>query len=184
MIKIDVKDRFNSFIEKYSSKLDLGGFSNLAKSDLEKSSRRSYQITGLYGEAAFFDWRYKSIDKLISNLDGKLKHYYSTGEGDAGRDDILHYNGKTRFVDIKTSHVLSEEKIQYLNLVIPEREMHKNMVYISAFSVGLDRENVNHVILAGWVFNEEINKRWKYDSTKFAVPVKELRPMDELKTYL
>lgn len=184
MIKIDIKDKYVDFISKYSSKLDLGGFSNLNKSDLQKSSRKDFQKTGLYGELAHFQWRYGSIDKLVSNLDGKLAHYEKTGKGDDGKDDIITYNNKTRFIDIKTSHVLTEDKIQYLNLVIPEREMHQNMIYIAAFSVGPDRENVSHVILSGWVFNEEITKRWKYDSKKFAVSTKELHPMEGLKQYL
>ena len=53
-----------------------------------------------------------------------------------------------------------------------------------AFAVGKDRSNVDNVILAGWEINECINKRWKYDETKWCVPVKDLRPMEDLNEYI
>lgn len=184
MIVIDVKDKYKDFIEEYSKKLDLGGFSNLAKNDLQKASRESFQKTGLYGEAAHFQYRYGSIDKLRSNLDKKLEHYYKTGKGDSGADDILTFNNKTRYIDVKTSHITDKAKIQYLNLVVPQREMHENMIYICAFAYGKDRENVEEVILSGWCINEDITQKWAYDANKWAVKVKDLRGMEELEKYL
>jgi hypothetical protein len=184
MIVIDVKNKYNEFIEKYSKKLDLGGFSNLAKSDLNKASRESFQKTGLFGELAHFIYRYGSIEKLESNLDKKLEHYYKSGKGDAGKDDEITFNNKTRYIDVKTSHITDKAKIQYLNLIVPQREMHENMIYICAFAFGKDRENVEEVILSGWCINEDIVERWKYDQSKWCMPVRKLRDMGELEKYL
>lgn len=184
MISIAINKEYYKFMDEYSSKLDLGGFSNLSKSDLNKSTRKQYQITGIVGEMAFYLWRYNSIDKLKSNMDKKIAYYEISGLGDGGHDDAITYKDKTRFVDIKTSHVTTKDKIQYLNLVIPKREMHHNMIYVAAFSVGPDRSDVSDVILSGWVFNEEIHKKWKYDESKFCVPVSDLKPMEDLKLYL
>jgi hypothetical protein len=184
MIKINVKNKYADFLSEYSKKLDLGGFSNLASDDLSKASRHDFQTTGLIGEAAFFEYRYGSINKLKSNLDQKLEHYYRTGKGDNGFDDSITYKEKTRFVDVKTSHTENEEKIQYLNLVVPQREMHKNMIYVAAFTIGKSRTDIDDVILAGFSFNEDITKRWKYDDTKWCVPVKDLRDMKKLEIYI
>lgn len=184
MITVDVKDKYNDFIEEYSKKLDLGGFSNLSAGDLGKASRENFQKTGLYGEAAHFQYRYGGIEKLRSNLDKKLEHYYKSGLGDAGKDDEITFNNKTRYIDVKTSHITDKGKIQYLNLVVPQREMHENMIYIAAFAYGKDRSNVEEVILAGWVINEDITERWFVDKVKWAVKVRDLRGMEELEKYL
>ena len=184
MIKINVKNKFNDFLEEYSKKLDLGGFSNLASDDLGKASRKDFQITGILGEIAVSMYRYGNIDQIKINLDEKLKHYYKTGLGDNGRDDIVIYNNKTRFLDVKASHTTSEEKINYLNLIVPQREYHKNMIYVAAFTLGKSRTEIDDVILAGFCFNEDIHKRWQYDNSKWCVPVSELRKMEELDIYI
>jgi hypothetical protein len=184
MIKINVKNKFSDFLEEYSKKLDLGGFSNLAADDLGKASRREYQETGLWGEIAVSMYRYGNIDQMKINLDKKLEFYYKTGKGDSGKDDVVIYNNKTRFLDVKASHTSSEEKINYLNLVVPQREYHQNMIYVAAFTLGKSRTEIDDVVLAGFCFNEDIHKRWKYDESKMCVPVNELRKMEELNIYI
>jgi hypothetical protein len=189
MISISINAKYYKFINKYATHFTLNGFSNLSKQDLGKASRKEFQFTGLYSELAFYLHRYGSIDKLEAILDEKVKVLIplfgtAASRGDGGYDDSITSNGKTRLVDIKGSHCENKERIQYLNLVIPERELHKNMVYVAAFTIGKTREAVDEVLLAGWCITEDITKRWKIDPKKWAVPVSELRDMGELEQYI
>ena len=184
MITIDVNEEHIKFINKYAEYQTIGGFSNLSKSDLSKASRLNFQKTGVAGELAFYLYRYNSYKKLESILDSKFKNLRPAGKGDGGFDDSLTFNNKTRLIDIKSSHVEDEKKIQYLNLIIPEREFHTNLIYVAAFVVGPNRENPKKVILVGWAINEDVHKRWKYDPNKYCVPVSDLRDMRELEQYI
>src|SRR5271163_661067 len=135
MITIKVDPQYDAIITKYANHFTLGGFSNLGKSDLSKASRNSFQKTGLYGEVYWALHRYGSIEKLQKLLDKKVEvlvPLFGTSEsrGDEGEDDSITSNGKTRLVDIKTSHSENKERIEHLNLIVPEREYHKNMVYV------------------------------------------------------
>lgn len=184
MISINIPEKYNSFIDEYSKKLTLNGFSNLNEMDLSKSSRTDYQITGLYGEISFRIYRYGDADNLKSLVDKKLDYYKRTKQGDNGYDDEIIYNDKKRFIDVKTSHTDSEDKISRLNLIIPPRELHQDMIYVCAFTIGKNRRDINFVILAGWALTEDIKKKWGYDDTKFCVPVKDLRDMKELEAHI
>jgi|ERR1700722_1044356 len=184
MKEIKISNEHFKFIENQAPKLDIGGFSNLDRKDLTKASRLDYQYTGLYGELAWYMHRYNSFDKLSNLLDYKFEVCRKNNIGDSGYDDSITHNEKTRFVDIKTTHIDDEKRIKYLNLVIPPRELHEQMIYICAFSIGKDRKNVDKVILAGWEINECITDRWKYDSNKYCVSVPRLRPMKELEKYI
>lgn len=184
MISVEIGKKYSDFIERYAEFQTIGGYSNLDKSDLKKASRNDFQRTGVVGEVAFYLHRYGSIDKLKELLDLKFETLRPTKKGDGGFDDSITFNNKTRLVDIKTSHVEHQDKIKFLNLVIPQKEFHPNMIYVCAFSIGPSRKEVNSVILAGWEINECINKRWKYDDSKWCVPVSDLRPMEELEKYI
>lgn len=184
MKEIRISDEHFKFIEKQAPKLDIGGFSNLDRKDLGKASRLDYQYTGLYGELAWYMHRYNSFDKLQDLLDYKFDICRKNNVGDAGFDDSITHNDKTRYVDIKTTHIDDEKRIKYLNLVIPQREFHDQMIYVCAFSIGDTRRAANKVVLAGWCINEDVHKKWKYDSSKFCVPVPDLRPIDELDVYI
>jgi hypothetical protein len=184
MITIDVGQEYYSFVEKYAMHFTLNGYSNLNKTDLGKASRKEFQFTGLYAETGYYIYRYGSIDKLRELLDKKVEILIPAKKGDGGYDDSITKNGKTRFVDIKASHCNDVGRIKYLNLVIPEREYHNNMIYIAAFTIGKSRENVDKVVLAGWAISEEIYKRWSIDPKKFCVPVSDLRDMIELEQYI
>jgi hypothetical protein len=186
VIEIKIDKKYNSFIEEYSKKLDLGGFSNLNKKDLGKASREAYQITGLWGEISWNLYRYGSIKLMQSRLNNKLEYYKKSGKGDNGCDDIIEYNCKKRFVDIKTSHCQNEERIKHLNLIIPERELHRDqkMIFIAAFTIGADRSTIDKVILAGWVYGEDVKSRWSIDERKWAVEVKNLSDMKELEEFI
>ena len=189
MITIKADKQYDEVINKYANHFTLGGFSNLNKSDLGKASRNSFQKTGLYGEVYWSIYRYGSIDKLVALLDKKVEVLVplfgtSASRGDGGEDDSITSNGRTRLVDIKTSHCENKERIQYLNLVIPERELHKNMVYVAAFTIGKTREAVDEVVLAGWCVSEDITKRWGVDPKKWCVPTKDLRDMSELEEHI
>lgn len=184
MIEILINEDHLKFVRNYAEKQTIGGFSNLDKDDLKKASRYEYQLTGVVGEVAWNLYRYGSIDKLKDLLDYKFKNLRPQGKGDDGFDDSITYNDKSRYVDIKTTHVADIGKIKYLNLVIPPREYHQRMIYVCAFSVGKDRNIVDKVILAGWKFNEEIIKKWAYDNSKWCVPVSDLTDMKELDVYL
>lgn len=181
MIEIIITDEHKLFIAKEAPKLDLGGFSNLSSNDLKKASRLDFQYTGLFGELAWNIFRHNSINKMKDLLEFKEKTLNK--KGDQGFDDFLTYKNQTRFVDIKTSHTDSISKISSLNLIIPEREFHHNMIYVAAFSIGQSRRNVNKVILAGWAFSEDIKEKWFFDSSKFCVKVNDLRPISKLKNY-
>jgi hypothetical protein len=183
-ITIKINKEHTNIVHKYGICQTIGGYSNLNKSDLSKASRLEYQYTGIYGELAWHLYRRGNTNTLVSLLEHKFATLRPAGKGDNGFDDSITANGKTRLVDIKTSHVEDIAKIQYLNLVIPQREYHQNMIYVCAFTVGKNRSNVDSVILAGWEINECINKRWKYDSAKWCVPVKDLRQMEELDEYI
>ena len=184
MIEITITTEHLDFIKNHAPDLDIGGFSNLAKEDLSKASRLDYQYTGLAGEIAWYIHRYGAHDKLKSLLDYKFNVCRKNNIGDNGFDDSITYNNKTRLVDIKTTHVFDKGKIRYLNLIVPQREYHENMIYVGAFSIGKTRREFDKVILAGWCFNEEITKKWQYDPNKFCVPVNDLKPMKELGQYL
>lgn len=184
MISIQLNDEHRKIIADRAPSLDIGGFSNLASNDLGKATREDFQITGIAGELAWYLFRHGNESKFIETFDHKANTIVPKGKGDNGFDDSITFNNKTRFVDIKSSHVENEDKIQYLNLVIPQREYHNNMIYICAFTVGKDRRNVDRVILAGWETSEYITDRWKYDNNKFAVQTKNLRPMKELDRFI
>lgn len=184
MIEIPISKKHIEFVEQYSPGQDIGGFSNLEKKDLAKASRLDFQKTGIQGELSWYIHRYNSIDKLKDLLDYKFTNLRPANKGDDGFDDSITYNNKTRFVDIKTSYCENVDRIKYLNLVVPQREMHKNMIYVCAFSIGKTRGDVDKVILAGWVIEDDIHRRWAYDSSKWCVPVSELRDMKELDVYI
>jgi hypothetical protein len=184
VITIPITDIERSFISIYAQKQTIGGMSNLNKTDLNKASRFEFQLTGVAGEVSWYIHRFGNYDKLKTVLDEKFATLRPKNKGDGGFDDSITANEKTRLVDVKTSHSENIDRIQYLNLVIPQREMHENMIYVCAFTIGKDRSNIDSVILAGWEINECINKRWKYDSAKWCVPVQDLRPMKELDEYI
>lgn len=180
---IEITTEMSDFVAQQAPRLDLGGFSNLKKADLSKSSRLGFQYTGLYGEVAWYCYRYGGFDRLSKLLDEKQLHHAKTGKGDDGHDDSIMFKNKQRLIDIKSSHCTDFSQIMQLNLVIPPRELHDNMIYVAAYTIGPDkqnREDVKRVVLAGWCFNEEVKDRWYYDSAKFAVKVKNLHPMSEL----
>jgi hypothetical protein len=184
MIEISITEEHKKFIDIYAEKQTIGGFSNLASKDLSKASRNDYQKTGVAGEISWFLFRENKIDRLKEILDFKFKILRPQNKGDNGFDDQITSNGKTRYVDIKTSYTEDEERIKYLNLVIPEREFHQNMIYVCAFTIGESRININKVILAGWAITEDVHKKWKYDAAKWCVPVSDLRDMKELEIYI
>jgi hypothetical protein len=184
MIEVALNDNNRSFIKKYANYQNIGGFSNLAKTDLSKASRLDFQMTGVAGEAGWFLYRYNNLDKLTSILDYKFNTLRPIGKGDNGFDDSITHNNKTRYVDIKSSHIENKERIKFLNLVIPQREFHDNMIYVCAFTIGKDRRNVNSVILAGWAITEDVHKKWAYDNSKYCVPVGDLRDIKELDEYI
>lgn len=180
---IPVSEKMSQFVASQAPRFDLGGFSNLKKADLNKSSRLGFQFTGLYGETAWYMYRYGSFKKLKALLDFKYDNYTKTGKGDDGEDDSFEFEGSRRLIDIKSTHVTDFSQVRTLNLVIPPRELHDNMIYIAAYTIGPDkgnREKVEQVVLAGWCLNEEVTERWGYDPAKYAVKVKNLHPMSEL----
>lgn len=185
VIKINQEHR--DFVAKYAPGQDIGGFSNLSSSDLKKSSRLGFQYTGIYGELAWYIYRYGDYSKLGELLDYKFANLRPTKQGDGGFDDKITHNGFTRLVDVKSTHVTDKEWISKLNLVIPEREYHENMIYVCAFTVGPsseDRLNVNEVILTGWVANEHVVDKWVKDPKKYAVKVPNLKKLPALKKIL
>jgi hypothetical protein len=184
MIEIPFTKEHLEFAKVYAEKQTIGGFSNLASSDLKKASRYAFQITGVLSEAAFYIYRYGSIDKLKSLLDLKFETLRPAKKGDGGFDDSVVIDKKTRLIDIKGSHAEDRDRIKRLNLVIPEREFHQNMIYVCAFTVGKSRETPDSAVLQGWVFNEEISKRWYYDQRKYCVAVPDLRDMKEFDRYI
>lgn len=183
MIKIDIPNEYRSLIAKYANEFNLGGYSNLNKDDLAKSSRLGYQYTGLAAELAFVLFRGRSIEDFEQMLQYKVDVLKPQRLGDNGYDDHITFNGFTRQVDVKGTHILSEDKIPYLNLIIPEREYHNNMIYVAAFPCGKTREDVSHVFLAGWEITEKIVERWYLDDRKFCVPVPKLRDIERLKKF-
>jgi hypothetical protein len=58
------------------------------------------------------------------------------------------------------------------------------MIYVAAFTIGKSRDTANEVILAGWVIESDITKRWNIDPKKWCVPVNDLRDMEELEQYI
>jgi hypothetical protein len=186
-VEITITPEHRAFVEKWSPIQTLGGMSNLDPSDLGKSSRLGFQHTGIYGELAWQLFRRGNIDTLQKLLDHKSATLGLGKRGDNGYDDEITHNGKTRLVDIKTSHITDEAQIPKLNLVIPEREYHTDMIYVAAFTIGSskeDRLNIDKVILAGWCINENVKERWRYDDKKFAVRVPILKPLTSLKQVL
>lgn len=184
MISVGLNEDHFKLIESRAPSLDIGGFSNLKKKDLSKASRLDYQYTGLYGELAWYLYRYGNYEKFKNILDYKFDVCRKNNIGDSGFDDSITHNNKTRYLDIKSTHVEDEGRIKFLNLVIPPREFHENMIYVCAFTVGRDRKHVDKVVLSGWCINEDVHKKWTYDSTKYCVPIKDLRDITELEEYI
>lgn len=184
MISISINEEHLKFVESKAPSLDIGGFSNLKKQDLNKASRLDFQFSGLFGELAWYLHRDGNYDRFKAVLDYKFNTCRKKNIGDSGFDDSITNNGKTRLVDIKSTHVEDTARIKYLNLVIPPREFHQNMIYVCAFTVGKDRRNIDRVILSGWEINECITDKWKYDNSKLCVPTSKLRPMEELEQYI
>lgn len=181
MVKIKITQDIKDFVAKFAEKQNIGGFSNLKKFDLNKASRLDFQYTGLYGEAAWYLWRHGSIDKLETLLLEKETEFKNTKKGDNGLDAIINFNGVDKQVDIKSSYVDKEEKINTLNLVVPEREYHDDQIYVGAFTIGKSRKDIDEVVLKGWCLTEDIKDRWHYDRSKYAVKSKDLKDMDLLK---
>jgi hypothetical protein len=50
MEEIIITPEYRAIVEQHSPGQDIGGYSNLDKSDLNKSSRLGFQHTGIYGE--------------------------------------------------------------------------------------------------------------------------------------
>src|SRR5665213_991596 len=105
METIIIKQEHKDFVAKYAPNQDVGGFSNLSSSDLQKSSRLGFQHTGIWGEVGFHLFAHNSIEQLGKMLAAKVEHYHKTGQGDGGFDDKITHNGKTRLIDIKTTHI-------------------------------------------------------------------------------
>lgn len=184
---IKISQEHKDFVLKYAPGQDIGGFSNLSSTDLKKSSRLGFQYTGIYGELAWYIYRYGSYGKLAELLDYKFQNLRPNKKGDGGLDDQVTHNGLTRLIDIKSSHVTDIDKLPRLNLVIPEREYHQNMIYVGAFTVGpstSDRLDVTEVVLAGWCANEHVTDRWGIDPDKYAVKVPDLKNLEALKKIL
>ena len=150
---IKITQEHRDFVAEYAPKQTIGGFSNLSKDDLSKATRHDYQITGIMGELAFALYRYGNYDKLKALLDQKYRELRPARKGDNGLDDIITHNSTTRYIDIKSSHVSNIDKIMHLNLVVPEREYHQKMIYVAAFTIGNNRQEVKEVVLAGWPVN-------------------------------
>lgn len=180
-IKITTENK--EFVKYYADIQNIGGLSNLSKEDLAKSSRLGFQFSGLYGEAAFYTWRYGDTAKLKKLLDFKAETLKPNRYGDGGYDDDIVIDGVRKLIDIKASHVNDINKIKYLNLIIPQREYHKNLIYVAAFVVGNDRFNANEVVLAGWEYSENITKKWSIDPAKYCVPFSDLRDLKELQKF-
>jgi hypothetical protein len=181
---IPITQEHRDFVLKYGPNQDIGGFSNLGKEDLKKSSRLGFQYTGLFAELGWALYRYGNLDKLQKLLDFKFATLRPSGKGDEGYDDEITHNNFTRKIDIKGSHITNKDWISKLNLVIPEREYHEKMIYVCAFTIGLsaeDRLNVDEVVLAGWVSNEKVVERWRVDPKKYAVRVPDLRDLSVLR---
>lgn len=184
---IKIEKEHIDFTSKYGENQNIGGFSNLSPDDLKKSSRLGFQYTGIYGELAWYIYRYGSSEKLAELLDFKFQNLRPNKKGDGGFDDKVEKNGLVRLIDIKSTHVSDKDWIPKLNLIIPEREYHKNMIYVCAFTVGNnsnDRLNINEVILSGWCANEHVSDRWSKDPKKYAVPVSSLKKLSILKKIL
>lgn len=180
MIIIDIKPEHKKIVDEYAPKQTIGGLTNLSNHDISKATRQDFQYTGIYGEIAWHLFRYKNLDKLIETLDTKYKELRPKRKGDDGIDDLLTFRGLTRKIDIKSTHC-SNDDIERLNLIVPNREYHENTIYIAAYTIGKSRQNVEKVILAGWANNERVVKIWRLDEpNKRCVPVPELRKMSLL----
>jgi hypothetical protein len=180
---INITKEHQDFVKQYAPNQDIGGFSNLSSSDLNKSSRLGFQYTGIFGELAWYLYRYASLDKLQKLLEYKFAELRPTNTGDGGFDDVVTHNNFTRLIDIKSSHT-TLEKIPSLNLIVPEREYHQKMIYVAAFTLGSTRQDVSQVVLAGWCANEHISQRWFYDPNKYCMPVSKLKNLSSLKKIL
>jgi hypothetical protein len=185
MLTINIPNKYDAFIEEYSKKLTLNGFSNMSKEKLAEYSRTDLQCTGLQGEIAYALYSLGTADHLTKLIDTKYEHYLQTGKGDGGVDAQLLVDGKLTNIDVKTSHITDEKKIRSLNLIVSQNEFHPGQIYISAFAVSPVRSKANTVILAGWAWSDQVEKkRWKFDKEKFCVPVRDLNDMMKLEKYI
>lgn len=184
MIIILPKQEHHALIANHAPNLDIGGFTNLAQKDISKASRLDFQYTGLYGELAWYLYRFGNAEKFKNVLDHKFNTCRKNNVGDAGFDDSITFNNKTRFVDVKSTHIDNQKRIASLNLVIPPREMHDDMIYVCAFTIGKSRRDVDSIVICGWEINECIHKKWKYDPNKYCVPTNELRPIKDIEQYI
>lgn len=188
---IQVTDHMKKFVASMAPRDDLGGYSNLNKNDLGKASRLDFQYTGLFGEIAWWTWKYGDVPETYERLrklkDRKYDTYVKTGKGDDGEDDTFTLvDGTTLLVDVKTTHTTSLDKVQTLNLVIPPRELHAQSVYVAAFTIASSsqRQSPEAVAFPGWVRTCDVSKRWTIDPKKWAVRVPDLFPFKKLNQFL
>jgi len=177
-MKIKVSNEMKEIANTYAPELNIGGRSNLSKERLAKVPRLEFQYTGLYGELAWYQYRYNDLSKFIEVQEQK-NSVIKKGKGDNGYDDKIFFD-KDRLIDIKTSHILDDKKIKTLNLIVSPNEYHENSIYISAFAIGKDRINVDEVVLQGYALSEDITERWFIDKTKYAVKVSKLKDIKDL----
>jgi len=185
VLTINIPAKYNEFIEEYSKKLTLNGFSNMSSEKLAEYSRTDLQCTGLQGEVAYAIYSQGTADHLAKLIDAKYEEYLITKKGDGGIDAQLVMDGKLINIDIKTSHITDEKKIRSLNLIVSENEFHPSQIYVAAFAISPERAKANKVILAGWAWSEQVaKKRWKFDKEKYCVPVRSLQDMMKLERYI
>jgi hypothetical protein len=89
MLTINIPEKYNSFIEEYSKKLTLDGFSNMSKEKLAEYSRTDLNATGLHGETAFAIYEKGNADHLAKLIDTKYEHYLKTGKGDGLKTSFM-----------------------------------------------------------------------------------------------
>ena len=63
-MKIKVSNEMKEIANTYAPKLNIGGRSNLSKERLAKVPRLEFQYTGLYGELAWYQYRYNDLSKF------------------------------------------------------------------------------------------------------------------------
>jgi hypothetical protein len=142
-------------IESLASMAVIGGWSDIYHTQEERDAHGpANQLTGAAGEAAFFVWAESLGSGGFSAWAEAHQNRYTAKRGDGGVDCVLASGTE---VDVKSSAIaqLSCGKALTMHLRSPGRVI-GSVAYVQALLELEDMRAPEHVVLAGWVWGQNL----------------------------